>query len=181
MSQPVLAILVLLQTPISTTILQTDIINMNKQLINAISQSSYKCAETLELNFFHGHTMIHIYIYIYTTLTFLGKHVIQTNPSKFDERLFSDIYICADYVSNREEKYRILCFEAVGVPEGRSSEGYASFKQVKPWPWHVEVILGVGVVGLVTNKELCQVIWGIIIKNFMHKYSFIVSEKGFGL
>ena len=30
--------------------------------------------------------------------------------------------------------------------------------------------------GLVTNKELCQVIWGIIIKNFMHKYSFIVSE-----
>ena len=28
----------------------------------------------------------------------------------------------------------------------------------------------------VTNKELCQVIWGIIIKNFMHKYSFIVSE-----
>ena len=30
--------------------------------------------------------------------------------------------------------------------------------------------------GLVTNKELCQVIWGIIIKNFMHKYSFIVNE-----
>ena len=27
---------------------------------------------------------------------------------------------------------------------------------VKPWPWHVEVIPGVGVVGLVTNKELCQ-------------------------
>ena len=22
-----------------------------------------------------------------------------------------------------------------GVPEGRSSEGYASFKQVKSWPW----------------------------------------------
>ena len=95
----------------------------------------------------------HIYIYIYTTLTFLGKHVIQTNPSKFDERLFSDIYICADYVSNREEKYRILCFEAGGVPEGRSSEGYASFKQVKPWPWHVEVIPGVSVMGLVTNKN----------------------------
>ena len=64
-----------------------------------------------------------------------------------------------------------------GVPEGRSSEGYASFKYVQPWPWHVAVIPGVGVlVGLVTNKELCQVIWGIIIKNFMHKYSFIVSE-----
>ena len=25
---------------------------------------------------------------------FLGKRVIQTNPSKFDERLFSDIYMC---------------------------------------------------------------------------------------
>ena len=30
--------------------------------------------------------------------------------------------------------------------------------------------------GLVTNEELCQVVWGIIIKNFMHKYSFIVSD-----
>ena len=40
-----------------------------------------------------------------------------------------------------------------------------------------EIIPGVGVVGLVTNKELCQVIWGIIVsKNFMHKYSFTVSE-----
>ena len=58
-----------------------------------------------------------------------------------------------------------------GVPEG-----YASFKQVKSWPWHVEVIPGVGVVGLMTNKELCQVIWGLIVKNFTHTYSFIVSE-----
>ena len=39
-----------------------------------------------------------------------------------------------------------------------------------------EIIPGVGVVGLVTNKEWCQVVWGIIIKSFMHKYSFIVSE-----
>ena len=31
--------------------------------------------------------------------------------------------------------------------------------------------------GLVINEELCQVVWGIIIKNFMHKYSFIVSER----
>ena len=52
-----------------------------------------------------------------------------------------------------------------GVPEGRFSEGYASFKQVKSCPWHVEVIPGVSVLGLVTNKEL---IWGIIIKNSMH-------------
>ena len=63
-----------------------------------------------------------------------------------------------------------------GVPEGCSSEGYGSFKQVKSWPWHVEVIPGVSAVGLVTTEELCKVVWGIIIKNFMHKYSFIVSE-----
>ena len=50
-------------------------ISTTKQLINEISQSSYKCAEISELNFFHGHTV-----------KFLGKHVIQTNPSKFDEK-----------------------------------------------------------------------------------------------
>ena len=36
-----------------------------------------------------------------------------------------------------------------GVPEGHSSEGYAGFKQIQPWPWHVKGI------------------WGIIVKNFM--------------
>ena len=46
----------------------------------------------------------------------------------------------------------------------------------KSWPWHVEVISGVSVVGLVANEELCKVVWGIIIKDFMHKYSLIVSE-----
>ena len=75
----------------------------------------------------------------------------------------------------RKRNTRFYVFRQ-GVPEGRSSEGYASFKQVKPWPWHVEVIPGVDAVGLVTNKVLCQVIWGIIIKNFMHKHSFSVSE-----
>ena len=38
-----------------------------------------------------------------------------------------------------------------GVPDGRSSEGYASFKQVKPWPWHTEVIPSVNVVGLLKS------------------------------
>ena len=63
-----------------------------------------------------------------------------------------------------------------GVPEGRSSEGYGIFK--RPWLWYVEVIRGVSVVGLVTNEELCKVVWRIIIENFMHKYSFIVSCFG---
>ena len=69
----------------------------------------------------------------------------------------------------------ILYFEA-GSSRGTLHRRYAGFKQVKSWPGHVQVIPGVSVVGLVTNKELCQVVWGIVIKNFMHKYSFIVSE-----
>ena len=32
--------------------------------------------------------------YVHTTITFLGKHAIQTNPSKFDGKLFSDKYLC---------------------------------------------------------------------------------------
>ena len=42
------------------------------------------------------------------------------------------------------------------MSEERYSKGYACFKPVKPWPWHVKVIPGVCVVGLITNKELCQ-------------------------
>ena len=30
-----------------------------------------------------------------------------------------------------------------GVPEGYSSKGYASLKQVEPWSWHIEAIPGV--------------------------------------
>ena len=32
--------------------------------------------------------------YMYTRIIFLGNHLIQTNASKFDSRLFSDIYLC---------------------------------------------------------------------------------------
>jgi len=56
--------------------------------------------------------------------TFLGKHVIQTTPSKFAKG-YSETYICADNVGSKGENYR-------GVPEGRSNERDASFKQVKP-------------------------------------------------
>ena len=34
-------------------------------------------------------------------------------------------------------------------------------------------IPGISVVRLVINKELCQVVWGIVINNFMHKHSFV--------
>ena len=81
--------------------------------------SSYKCAETSELNVFHGHTCIQHSM-------FLGKRVIQTNPSKFDERLFSDIYMCRLRLKQGREIHYFIFWGR--VPEGRSSEGYASFK-----------------------------------------------------
>ena len=59
---------------------------MNKQFINAVTRSSYKCAEISEI-----YTFLFMDIQI-TTIKLLGKHVIQTNPSKFDERLFSGIH-----------------------------------------------------------------------------------------
>ena len=34
-------------------------------------------------------------------------------------------------------------------------------------------IPGISVVRLVITKELCQVVWGIVINNFMHKHSFV--------
>ena len=78
--------------------------------------SSYKCAETSELNFFH------------TTLKFLGKRVIQANLSKFDERLFShsQTYLCRLHLKQGREIHIYIL--TLGVSEGRSSEGYASFK-----------------------------------------------------
>ena len=93
---------------------------MNKQLINVVSQRPCKCVQTSELNFFHEHTMYTMY----ATINFLGKPVIQTTPSKFAKG-YSETYICANNVSSKGENYR-------GVPEGRSNERDASFKQVKP-------------------------------------------------
>ena len=52
------------------------------------SHSSHKCAETSELSFFHRHTCIQHSIC-------LSKRVIQTNPSKFAKRLFSDMSLCS--------------------------------------------------------------------------------------
>ena len=67
---------------------------------------------------------------------------------------YSQTYICADYFETRKRNTRFYVLRQ-GVPEGRSSEGYVSFKQVRPWLWHVEVIPGVGVVGLVTIMKNC--------------------------
>ena len=76
----------MLQTQRSTTIPQTNIISTNKQLINAVSQSSNKRADI-------GNKFLS-WTYMYTSIKLLGKRMIQANPSKFDERLFSDMYLC---------------------------------------------------------------------------------------
>ena len=62
---------------------------------------------------------------MYTTITFLGKHVFQTNPSKFDEKLFSDIFVQITFETRkRKTGFYVL---RQGVPEGLSIDGYASF------------------------------------------------------
>ena len=66
-------------------------------------------------------------IHVYNNLFFLGKRVIQTNPSKFYERLFSDIYLCRLRLKQGREIHDFYILRQ-GVPEERSSEGYASFK-----------------------------------------------------
>ena len=60
------------------------------------------------------------------------------------------------------------CFEA-GSSRGTLQRRICYFKEAKPWLWHVEVILGVNVVALVTHEQLCKVVWGIIIKNFTQR------------
>ena len=58
----------------------TNIISTIKQLINADSQFLQMCRNI--------RTKFLSWAYMYTTLKYLGKRVIQTNPSRFDENLF---------------------------------------------------------------------------------------------
>ena len=151
---------------LTAIILQTDIISTNKQLITAVSQSSYKCAETSELKFLHGYTCIHAY----NTQNFRQTCDSNNYVQVWRKVILRHILVQIKFETRKKNTGFYVLRQ--GVPEGRSSEWYTSFKQIKLWPWHVEVIPGVSVVGLVANKELCQVVSGIIIKTFMHKYSF---------
>ena len=90
--------------------------------------------------------------------------MIQINPSKFDERLFSDIIFVQITFETRKRNTRLfLCFEA-GSSRGTLQRRICLFKKVKPWPWHVEVIPGVSAVGLVTHEELCQVVEALLLR-----------------
>ena len=56
--------------------------------------------------------------------------MIQTHPSKFDEVILRHIFVQITFETRkRNTGFYVL---RQGVPEGRSSERYASFKQVKP-------------------------------------------------
>ena len=49
---------------------------------------------------------------MYTTIKLLGKHVIQTNPSKFDDSLFSDIIIFVQITFETRKRNTGFCFQA---------------------------------------------------------------------
>ena len=85
---------------------------------------------------------------MYTTITFF-RQTYDPNKSVLIWRkvILRHIFVQITFeTKKRNTGFYIL---RQGVPEGRSSEGCASFKQVKPWPWYVEVIPGVSVMGLV--------------------------------
>ena len=129
-------------------------------MINAVSQFLQMC-RNIRIKFLS-------WAYMYTTLN-VFRQTCDWNKSVqiWWKVILRHIFVQLTFETRKTNKWFYVLRQ--GVPEGRSSEGYTSFKSVKPWPWHVEVIPGVGVVGLVTNKELCQVVWGIIIKNFMQR------------
>ena len=68
---------------------------------------------------------------MYATINFIGKHVIQINPSK-SAKGYSETYICADNVCNKGENYMIFMFWG-GEFQKDAPMKDNSFKQVKPW------------------------------------------------
>ena len=56
---------------------------------------------------------------------------------------YTQKYIFENNIWNKDYKNTRFYILRQGVPEGCSSKGYASFKQVEPWSWHIEVIPGV--------------------------------------
>ena len=55
---------------------------------------------------------------ISTTLKRLGKHVTQTNPSKFDEMLFSGKYLCLLRLKQGREIQGFMLFFEAGCSRG---------------------------------------------------------------
>ena len=66
----------------------------------------------------------------------------ETENGSFDWPCFVQTVYLRTLLTEDYKKYRIYILRQ-GVPEVCSSKGYASFKQVEPWSWHIEVIPGV--------------------------------------
>ena len=63
-----------------------------------------------------------------TPIKVLSKHMMQTNPFKFAEVNLRHIFVQITFETRkRNTGFYVL---RQGVPDGRASEGYASFKQV---------------------------------------------------
>ena len=93
-----------------------------KQLINAVSQFIQMCRNIIfRIKFLS-------WAYRYTTLKCLGKRVIQTNPSKFDERLFSDIYLCRLRLKQGREIHDFIFGGREFQRDAPAKDIYASFK-----------------------------------------------------
>ena len=101
--------------------------------------SSYKYAETSELNFFHG------YIHVYNNQIFRQTCDSDKSVQIWRKVILRHIFVQIMFETMKKSTWFYILRQR--GPEGRSSEEYASFKQAKPWPWHVEVIPGIGVVG----------------------------------
>ena len=138
--------------------------------------SSYKCAKTSELNFFHGHT------YLPLSVSF-GKHVIQTNPSKFDERLFSNIYLCILCVKEGREIQDFMFWGKEFQRDAPAKDIHASFRAMwKLSCFHVIIYFchwkryqhrSVSMSTCITCVLLCQIDWAREIRE-----SWDFSEDG---
>ena len=104
------------------------------------------------------------------------SRIYNTNKSGhvWRETIVGNIFVQITFETGKRDAWFYILTQ--GVPEGRTSEGEASFKEAKPRSWHVDVVPGFSAVGLVTNKELCHEVWGFVIKNFTHQYTVILSE-----
>ena len=90
-------------------------------------------------------------MYVHNTSVFRQTYDSNKSVQVWKKVLIRDIVVQITFKTRKRNTG--FCILKQGVPEGRSSEGYASFKQVKPWSGHVEFILIVNVVGLMTKRE----------------------------
>ena len=96
---------------------------------------------------YHGYA----YMYVYNTPIFRQTCDSNKSVQVWRKVLLRNIVVQITFKTRKRNTG--FCILRQGVPEGRSSKGYASFKQVKLWSGHVEFIPIVNVVRLMTKRE----------------------------